>query len=90
MSNLAEFQAGTNPTNRNSLMTFTGSMVDGQFKLRVPSINGVPYHVQYARDITHPRWITLYPLNGDGSVQEYFDFRRPGTTRFYRLMVPER
>ncbi len=92
MSNLQEFLAGTNPTNKNNGISVT--FTNGEVWLHVPTTLGVPYIPEYSRELAHPRWISFFsspaPLLGSGTTEVWKDYNRlVGDTRFYRLRYPE-
>jgi hypothetical protein len=89
-SNLAEFTAGTDPTNRASRLTLSGRFTGTNYAVRVPTGLGTSYNLEFSRDLGRPRWIFTGTFTGDGTALEWVDWQRSsGVRRFYRVVVPE-
>jgi len=90
MINLDEFRAGTNPTNRASLIRLSCQIVGTNFVLRIPTVSNTLYNIEHSRHFDRPRWIPSFQGRGDGTIQETVDWRRPvGNSRYFRVHVPE-
>lgn len=94
LSNADEYLAGTNPHDPASAFTASATGVGGPFLLRWPSVDGLPYQVQWKSALTDASWTTV-PLSfsGTGGLLSWTDDGSqtaplPASRRFYRLAVP--
>ena len=51
VNNLSEYQAGTDPTNVNSLFAISGHISDDEFTLNWPAIEGIEYNVLWSTNL---------------------------------------
>lgn len=99
-TNLAEYLAGTDPTNPSSVLKLAVESLAGGSgsELTVESQNGVrlrwlsapgkSYVIESASDLTRPEWSVIAAgIPGDGEYQEYSDSDISQQTRFYRIRV---
>ena len=91
MTNLQEYQAGTNPTQAGSVLRITSILDLGGNNARLTflAISNRTYGVEYKNLLNDPSWTTLTnmaaaPVNRN--LQ--FDTPIPTTNRFYRLRTP--
>jgi hypothetical protein len=90
MSNLAEFWAGTDPLDSNSVFALKscGVSPDGHATITWPSVTGRVYTVEFSDDFA--RWTPLgAPLPGNGSVMTVSDpaSMQQAPRRVYRVYV---
>ena len=86
--NLAEYQAGTNPTDSTSAFVLTEARVSGaDVLLRFRTVAGRRYIVEHTSDLGHGSWLPLkLSIMGTGSVIEVLDAGGGGQgTRLYRV-----
>jgi len=57
----------------------------GAFSVRVSTVCGTAYRLEYKTALDHDPWIMLTPLPGDGSVKTLLDTAPTAATRFYRV-----
>ncbi|MBA4387615.1 MAG: hypothetical protein C0404_06510 [Verrucomicrobia bacterium] len=89
MCNLAEYIAGTSPTNANSRCQVSGvGFQGGAFGLTFQTVTGRLYTGKYCDNLVTGGWGVLAPSNiaGTGGQITLTDTNRP-TVRFYRLGV---
>lgn len=90
VSDLDEFRAGTDPTNRNSF--FRGKAmqppVNGAIDLRWSALPGTGYKVQFKNALSDTQWKDL-PANitVNGPSAQASDLNAPATQRFYRIVI---
>jgi hypothetical protein len=90
-TNLAEYQAGTDPTSASSKpvteLRLSGAIAAmPNFTFQFPTVSGQVYSVQYATSITSTNWTVLTSnLLGDGAMKSFTDPNGTNETRFYRV-----
>lgn len=92
MSNLHEFQAGTDPTNSRSRLNLEVSATErDQIGLRFEAQSGRSYTVEFADDLTSEKWTVLREIPAGAGMREIneHDSAPPSgrAARFYRLRV---
>jgi hypothetical protein len=92
MTNLAEFQAGTDPLSAASRLGFVSvtSPSAGQVELMFPAQTGKAYTIQYRDSLSTGSWQNLIDVPAEGSTRIYsFTDAVPigVQTRFYRLLL---
>lgn len=93
-SNLAEYQAGTNPVDASSKpgidLKLTNSHVGNrtEFSFSWPTVSGQNYTVEYATSLVSTNWTVISSnLIGDGSLKSFNDGNATNETRFYRVRI---
>jgi|GEM_PF-1205699 len=93
-SNLAEYQAGTNPLDASSKpgvdLKLTNSHLGNQtgFSFSWPTVTGQNYTVEYATSLVSTNWTVISSnLIGDGSLKSFNDGNATNETRFYRVRI---
>lgn len=89
MTNLAEFEAGTNPSNGASALVITKiqNVKTGTIRLLWLSAAGKTYQVQF-KDRLHDAWQNLgTPTSATQSATEFIDDPGQNPARFYRILV---
>ena len=92
-SNLAEYLAGTSPTNAADrfLITSVAPASGGPgFVITFPAKAGKTYTIQYKNALTDPTWssLTNIPAVGADAASQYTD-PTAQPTRFYRIVTPQ-
>lgn len=86
-SNLQEYIAGTNPTNRNSVLTIrvAAGIPDGNTQLEWPAAAGRIYQMQFTTDLANPNW-QLCPAGVEvvGNTG-YYSLHTTNTQQFFRI-----
>ena len=59
----------------------------GEFSLRVPTVSGRVYSLEYKDRLDEPAWIRIDEVTGDGTERVLMDPEPPSATRFCRLRV---
>jgi YD repeat-containing protein len=87
MSNLAEYLAGTDPNNPNSVFQLT--QINTLFALTWTSVPNKVYRVQYKNSLTDPDWFDLpNDITATGTTSQETEPLNSGqTNRFYRIML---
>jgi len=87
MSNLAEYLAGTDPNNPNSVFTIT--QINGLPSITWNSVPNKVYRVQYKNSLTSQDWFDLpNDVTATGTSSVKTDTSADGqTNRFYRIML---
>jgi YD repeat-containing protein len=87
MSNLAEYLAGTDPNNPNSVFKVTH--VSGVFTLTWNSVSNKVYRLQYKNNLTDANWFDLpNDVTATGTTTVKTDaMPRNQTNRFFRVML---
>ena len=57
------------------------------FELSVPTLNGVPYVVEYADTLPTTNWSTFTTIMGDGTLKTVIDPSLTNHQRFYRARI---
>ena len=84
-SNLAEFTAGTSPSNKPPLLRVLGiSRIGNTLRLSWVAEAGKRYRVQFKDDLRVPVWNTLPEVTATGDTAEATDVIQ-GTERFYQI-----
>jgi uncharacterized repeat protein (TIGR01451 family) len=86
--NLAEYQAGTNPTDPTSAFVLTEARVSGaDVLLRLRTVAGRRYVVEHTSDLDQGLWLPLeISITGTGGIVEVLDAGGGGQgTRLYRV-----
>ena len=90
-SNWAEYQAGTDPSNKDSFLRFETSRYDartGSVVLRWHSAPGKSYRIETSSTLFPPNWADqTVELVGHGAILEWTDIRAETRTHFYRLRI---
>jgi hypothetical protein len=100
-SNAAEYLAGTNPTDGDSIFRIIESRrgADGTFSLTWLSVGGKRYRIQYAEDLGNGQTGAFVDLmrdaqsetdsspEGAASKQSFSDVAPPGSVRYYRVTI---
>lgn len=60
----------------------------GQIILRIPTVVGVSYTVEFKTALTDPAWATLQTITGDGTLQTVTDSAQASPQRYYRVRSP--
>ena len=87
-----EYMAGTDPTDPNSRLQLSGSLIPaGKAQSRMAiywlTAPGRAYEVQWASNLSGGVWSVLAAVSGDGTVASCFDTNMTATVRYYRLRV---
>jgi hypothetical protein len=90
--NWMEFLAGTDPTDGNSRLVFTGAektVVAGQRQILLHWLTapGKAYEVQWSSSPTSGPWNVLGNLSGNGDFAAYPDTAPTAAPRYYRLRI---
>jgi hypothetical protein len=89
MNNLAEYIAGTMPTNKLSLLKLDSLTQNASgTTIRWQSVAGKRYQVFSRTQVTGSPWQSLgSPVTAAGSQAQYFDAGATGALKFYRVQV---
>ncbi len=88
VSNWAEFKAGTNPQDTNSVLRLNGNLPTApNFTVQWPTVPNISYVVEGSTTLFATNWITLSNAIGDGTVQQYVEPHPTNRARFYRVRV---
>jgi hypothetical protein len=90
-SNWAEYKAGTDPNDRNSVLKLSSSKVSGgnqPFVVRWPSVADKHYVVERSAALFGGDWVPVSTHNGTGSELEFQDSGTDGNW-FYRVRVAD-
>ena len=85
VSDWHEFLAGTDPSDRSSVLQFASSEAA---RLQFHSVPGRTYQIEYKNDLRDTEWIRLLTTNGVGGLIQITDPNAAGLTqRFYRIRL---
>jgi hypothetical protein len=90
-NNWAEYKAGTDPNDRNSVLRLASSKPIGSnepFVVRWPSVADKLYVIERSAALFGGAWVPVSTNNGTGSDMQFQD-PDTGGTRFYRVRVAE-
>ena len=92
-TDLAEFKAGTNPADANSVFKGTAvtTLADGSATLKWASVAGKVYKVEFKDDLNEASWSTLNSaVTAAAESTEITDQNAGGSShRYYRIQVAE-
>jgi hypothetical protein len=90
MSNVAEYRAGTDPTNPASYLRVDASAGSGQAVVQVSAISNRTYSVQYSDVLDPGQWRKLGDIFArvTNRVETFVDPSH-NTNRFYRVVLPQ-
>ncbi len=98
MNNLAEYKAGTNPTDHKSLLIITQEAMDanGNVVIRWPAVKSVTYQVEWSSDLLQWFGVYLNTAESDGIMTWTDSGPISGTPthplqekkRFYQIKIP--
>ncbi len=90
MTNLQEYNAGTDPTNAVSFLSATLPPAGNAGTPQVGAVAGRTYTIQRADILSGSAWtkLTDLPAHPTNRVVTVSDESRPGTNRFYRVLTP--
>ncbi|MBN1672644.1 MAG: right-handed parallel beta-helix repeat-containing protein [Kiritimatiellae bacterium] len=88
-ANWEEYLAGTDPTNRLSVLRLDEPAAGGGgFSFQFPTVDGRRYFVEYVDQPHRTNWTAFADTDGHGADQTVVDTDAPGTThRYYRVRV---
>jgi len=89
-NNMAEFVAGTDPTDNSSNLKIISSRSSAQSQgcvIRWPSVAGKSYIIERSASMFPPSWLPIATNSGSGSDMEFQDSATGGNSRFYRVRV---
>jgi len=90
-SNLAEYRAGTNPTDAGSVFKFVSVQREGNgVRLRFLAVQGRAYAVEASASLPPGNWqtVTNLPVTGVTGEREVFLPDAPGSAPFFRMSTP--
>ena len=90
-NNWAEYKAGTDPNDRNSVLKLSSSKVSGvnqPFVVRWPSVADKHYVIERSAAVFGGDWVPVSTHNGTGSEMQFQD-PDTGGNRFYRVRVAD-
>ncbi len=89
LSNLAEFEAGTSPTDHGSVLRISGlaPQLGGGLRLTWTAVSGKTYRVQYADDLGDPTWQNLPGDITPAGLAGERDLDGAKESRFYRVIL---
>jgi hypothetical protein len=92
MNNYQEYVAGTDPTDRNSVLvsstTRTGATSPQDCVIHWPSVAGKQYTIQRSSSLFTGPWTVIGTTTGTGGTMEFHDVSG-GNSRYYRVQVSQ-
>ena len=91
MSNLQEYQAGTVPTDSNSVLRADGFLVNGgEASFHFLAISNRTYSVQFSDAVTNAPWINWSNVAAASVNRTLFVTNSPGALRrYFRIVTPQ-
>jgi hypothetical protein len=88
-NNMAEYIAGTDPTDPNSMLKLSSSrdIPSPGCLIRWPSVEGKQYIIERSSSMFSPSWVPIATNSGTGAEMEFHDSGATGSSRFYRVRV---
>jgi hypothetical protein len=89
LSNLAEYIAGTDPTNAQSSLRFLipSSVNNSGVTLDWLSAPSKSYWVEWSPSLPGTNWTALTNMTGNGAIEQFIDGNAGARARYYRLRV---
>lgn len=85
VSDWHEFLAGTDPSDRASVLRFAAAEFG---RLQFLSVTGRTYQIEYKNDLRDAEWMPLMTTNGAGGIIQFTDPNAASLTqRFYRIRL---
>jgi hypothetical protein len=88
MSNLAEYQAGTTPTNAGSVLRLAASLAGNELHLQFQATSNKTYSIQRTPALTQGDWLKLLDIPARSTNYNYRATNSIGSGSFYRLLTP--